>query len=483
MSSQVKILIAGAAVLLLLVGVTLALVLTAPSDDTSGEVITTAAPKSRLLYEIAPQNLKTLTVTNASGELLIERVDVDENFGFTVGEYADLPLDFERINEIAGSACALTAAEMLYENAADLSPYGLDAPQATFTAVFDDSKGTVKNVNIGNAAPDGMNYYAAFAGENAVYLINTSALDYFTEDKLDVIDKTLYRAITAASAEDTTNYKQISDLTIKRTDIPYEIELKSNPYYNQTDIPPAASTSEYVLVKPVNLDIDTKKADSVLNRIFGLTAEGIEKLRPTPEDLTAYGFDEPMTTVHFALIDKNLTLKVGNAYEDGRYVTVDGVNVIWKLSDDNLPWVTAKPLTLSIGLIYQVGIYNISTFDITGSGFDEHITRSGASSEEFAVTLNGESANADQFRLLYQEILSAQPTEIYLDPLSAAPDLSITMKGESINDNLSFYSLGDRRYAIAINGKPQFICTQTYFDSLVSNINAFISGGEVKSSV
>jgi hypothetical protein len=482
MSSQIKTLIAGGGILLLLIGITVALILTAPKSSTTDEVITTAPPKTRLLYEIAPQNLKTLTVSNESGDLLIERVDVEDTFIFVTEEFLDLPLNFERILEIAESACTQTASEVLAENADDLSKYGLTSPQATFTAVFDDSKGTVKKVLIGDAAPDQVNYYAAFEGENTVYLISTSSLEIFTEDRLDIINKTLYKEVTPASEDDTTDYKQVSDLIINRTDLPYDVEIKFNPYSLENPVPAGESSASYVLASPVRLDINLSEADSVINSIFGLTADGIEKLRPAPEDLTAYGFDEPMTTVSFSLIDKSLTLRVGNAYDGGRYVMVDGVNIIWKLSDSKLPWVTVKPLSITIGIILSTNIYSISTFDITGSGFNEHITSSGNNADDMTVTLNGEEVDAVSLRLLYQYILSAPPAEIYIEPLTGEPDLSIAIKGDNLNKNISFYNLGDRRYAISIDGKPQFVCSQTYYDRLIENINAFKSGEEINTN-
>jgi hypothetical protein len=477
MSSQVKALIGAGAVLLFLIGITIALIATAPKGS-SDEVITTAPPKTRLLYDLPPQNLKTLTVKNETGEIFIERIDIENMYIYTIMDLMDLPLDFEKIESIAAAACTLTASEILNENAADLSPYGLSSPQAEFTAVFDDSKGSEKHIVIGDKAPDGLSYYAAFAGENTVYLISLSALDPFTADTLDVINRTLYTEVTPLSEEDTTDYQIISELNVKRRDLPYEIEIR----YNQNaELETQAGTSlfSYNIVSPVKLGVDAKRGESVLTGVFGLRADSVEKLRPTEEDLASYGLAEPAATVDFALADKNLTLKIGNAYDGGHYCTVSEKNVVWKLSDVKLPWLTVMPLGITGGLVFTNSVYNISSIDFVGDGIDAHFTSAGTTSEDMTVTYNGTESDSLRFRQLYQYILITPATELYLEPVTGDPYFTVTMKGENINDKVEFYNIGNRRYAIVINGAPQFACTATYVDRLLENVRNYETGGEI----
>jgi hypothetical protein len=477
MSSQVKTLIGAGAVLLFLVGITIALIATAPKG-TEPEVITTAPPQTRLLYDLPPKNLKTLTIKNETGELLIERVDVEDTYIFTVMALLDLPNDFIKIKNIAESACTLTATKVLAENVTDLSPYGLKKPQAEFVAVFDDSKGSEKHVIIGDKAPDGLSYYAAFAGENTVYLINLSSLDPFTADTLDVIDKTIYEQVTPQSAEDTTDYTVVKEMSVARSDWDYEVLIR---YYQDQQ---ASSTGEssllnYRIESPVDMAVDGKRGEGVITGIFNLQADGIELLRPTEEDLEAYGLLEPAATVNFSLIDQNLTLKIGNAYDGGRYCTVSEKNIIWKISDVKLPWLTFTPLGITSGLVFNTWVYDISSIDFTGNGIDAHFKSAGNSSEDMTVTLNGAEADALRFRQLYQYIILIPANELYLKPVTGDPYFTLVMKGESLNDTVEFYDIGDRRYAVVINDKPQFVCTATYVDRLIQNVRNYESGEEI----
>jgi hypothetical protein len=477
MSSQVKVLIGAGAVLLFLVGITIALIATAPKGS-SEEVITTAPPKTRLLYDLPPQNLLTLNIKNETGELLIERFDIENTYIFTVMDMLDLPLDNEKILSVAEAACTLTATEVLVENAADLSPYGLTTPQAEFTAVFDDSKGSEKHIVIGDKAPDGLSYYAAYAGENTVYLISLSALDPFTADTLQVINRTLYTEITAQTEEDTTDYKIISEMNVTRRDLPYEVLIR---YDKEAETGSSYGTSlfSYRIESPIDMAIDAKRGESVLTGVFGLRADSVEKLRPTEEDLEAYGLSEPAATVNFALIDKNLTLKIGNAYDGGHYCTVSDKNVIWKLSDIKLPWLTFNPLGITAGLVFNTNVYDISSIDFTGNGIDAHFISAGTSSEDMTVTLNGTESDALRFRQLYQFVLMTPATELYLEPVTGDPYFTVLMKGKDLNDKVEFYDIGERRYAIVINDKPQFVCTSTYVDRLVQNVKNYETGGEI----
>jgi hypothetical protein len=479
MNTRLKAIIGAAAVLILLVGVTAVLIFTAPDSGDDTEVLTTAPSKSRLLYDLPPANLQALTVKNETGELLIERVNAGDSHIFVVNQFADLPIDFEKVLSDAEAACTMTASEVVAENATDLSIFGLTSPAAEFIAVFDDSKATEKHLLIGNEAPDGYSYYAAFSGEATVYLIDSAALSPFTSDIYDVIDKVIYKEVTPETAEDTTNYRRINDLTITRNDIAYPIEIKYNKDYENPENDSLVS-AEYLLVEPVSLNIDPGTSEAVLTSIFGLTASGIEKVRPTAEDLAEYGLAEPFATVVFALTDKTVTLKIGDTYDGGRYCTADDVNIIWKIDEANLPWATVTPLGISSGLIIRRSIYTLSSLDYTGSGISDHFTIAGTNADDMTVTFNGQTVdNNDRFRRLYQYTVMLPPEEIRLDPVTGEPALTLTLTGENFSDIYAFYTLENRRFAVTINGVPQYSIGASYVEKLLSNLEAYKNGGTI----
>ncbi|MDR0991942.1 MAG: DUF4340 domain-containing protein [Ruminococcus sp.] len=483
MNSQKRTLIAAGAVLVLLAAVMAVLLLTQP-EETPVEVIESPEVKTRLLYDISPQKLNTLTIKNETGELVLERVDTsDTEYFFAAPQFADLPQSIAMMRVIADAASSLTAEEIITENAADLSVYGLSSPKAEFTANFSDSNNTVKHLLIGNETPAADAYYAAFAGESTVYTIKNTSVGYFSDNINQVIDRVIYKnpltpeEMAAAPAGDN-ELTRISKMTISRHNLPYTIEIDFRPISIE---PEGAQAGEpnYGLVSPIKMDVDDEKGQPLMSAIFGFTATDVEMLYPTAEDLDKYGLSDPFTSVTMILYDGPITLKIGETYGDGRYCLVDGVDVVWKIANDKLPWATVLPLGVANGVIFRSHLFGLNSIDITGSGIDDKIAVVGTNDEDLTVTLNGKPADAAKFKQLYNYIILVPAGDVYIEPVEAEPNLSIVMKGAKLNESADFYDIGNRRYAVAINGEIQYSCTAAYYDLLVENIKAFETNGEI----
>jgi hypothetical protein len=476
MNSQKRTLIAAGAVLLLLAAVMVMMFLTRPEE--TAEVITAPEVKTRLLYDIAPQKLKSLTIKNTSGELVIERVDMsDTEYFFTVPQFSDLPLSIPMIRTIAEAAAAVTAEEIIAENASDMSIYGLSPAQAEFTAQFEDGKETVKHILVGNETPGGNAYYAAFAGETTVYMIAESSFSYFSDNVDQVIDRVIYASpvspeVAAAAPPGSNELTRITKMTVTRQNLPYTIEID----FNRASLSPqTAQVSEptYKLVSPIKMDVDDVKSQPLMSAIFGLTADDVEKIYPTEQDLESYGLADPFAAVTMVLNDGPITLKLGETYGDGRYCMVDGIDIVWKIGNSKLPWATVLPLGVANGVILRSNIFGLSEIAIAGSGLNEKIGVVGTNDDDLTVTVDGKAADAKKFKLLYQYIILVPAGDIYIENVSDEAALTIEMKGPEVSESLAFYDIGNRRYAVAVNGEVQYSCTAAYFDRLLENIAAF----------
>lgn len=184
MSKNVKFLIGGLAVIVLLVGAIVALKLTEkPAEATDNSI-----PESRLQYEKSPDKIKTISVENSMGSYTI----VKDGEGFSVEGLEDVSFNSEALNAAAESASKVATQKIIEENAPDLTKYGLNPAVTKVTVEFSDSAETVKTFLLGIELLDPSLTYFAFEGENTVYAVKTadfSALADFAEEYISVSEQ------------------------------------------------------------------------------------------------------------------------------------------------------------------------------------------------------------------------------------------------------------------------------------------------------
>ncbi|MGN0642087.1 MAG: DUF4340 domain-containing protein [Huintestinicola sp.] len=485
MRSKFKFLIAGAVVLLLLVGAVLALVLTDSSDDTPDEEITTTAAEtqSRLLYEKDPSTILDINVTNSSGEYDIIKYTEDS---WVILEFYGQPLNVSNLNTALDSATTVTAQQIVAENVSDLSIYGLTDPRAKVTVSFGNDDGTnitEKKLVIGDDTPVSGTTYMCFDGENTVYTVNTSDIKCFLEDKYYYVSKTVYIAKTAADEEDTTDYTKINSITISRKDIDYDIVVEYDERQDSDEIV-TGNSSTHVLSSPVKLDLNPDLCDSVLNNVFGLTADHIEKMSPTEADLAEYGLDDPFGTVDFDIVGGPLKLYIGDPYKDddgkqaGYYCMAEGIDIVYAFTNDSIPWATVMPLDITMTMITSTYIYSIDSIDVSCGGENTHFELN-KDSDNFAVTCDDPDVTADNFKSFYQFILRAPAEELYLDECTEPANITLTIKNDYGTDVIEFIESTDRMSVIRLNGVTSFRCRTAYTARLIENLEHLLNNEEI----
>lgn len=481
MKSKIKFIVIIAVVVLLLGGAAIALTLTKPADEGETEAETEAASTSMLLYDKNPKDIDTVTIKNATSEYKVERVGNGDAAMWTVFDYLTVPVDGNVIDTILKNSATVTAQEVANENAADLSIYGLDKPRAEVKVEFTDSSSTVKELLIGNVTPTSSKSYMCFKGESKVYTVFNTAVSCFVEDKSQCVNKTLYTAYTSTDTNDTTDYNRINKMTIKRKDLDYDIVIEYDKRLDNPDIV-VSNSSSYRMTAPVTLDLNPDKSTDITNDMFGLTASSFEVLNPTAEDKTKYGFDDPTAVIDMDIVGGKFSMTVGNEYTDeesgqsGYYVIADGIDVIYIVSTDSLPWVTFKPLDITTLMITSNYIYGVSSLNFESKDNNASFTMTGSEEADYAVKLDGADVDKDSFKTLYQFILKAPAEQLCFDEVSGEPTAKITIKSASGNDTIEFYNVANRRSVIKLNGKSSFSCKTAYVERLIENVAHFKNG-------
>jgi hypothetical protein len=169
----------------------------------------------------------------------------------------------------------------------------------------------------------------------------------------------------------------------------------------------------------------------------------------------------------------------------GRYGICSEVPDVIYLFSINLPWLYTTPEDIMAHMFLMPYIYSLSeltvytperqlNFTITGDAFQNTITHNG-------VILT----NTRPFTELYQYIISAKGEIMFRDELE--PDCELIARityryreDSREDDVVEFYTAGDRKSIIRINGENVYMCRDIYTIQLLSNIEAFINGDELR---
>lgn len=494
MSSKIKAVIISSIVLVLIIGAMVALKLTEKTDsDSSSSSSEASSTTSKLLYEEKPENVALVNIKNSEGEYEITQVD-DTNW--TIEEFENAPLDSSFLSGIANAVTSVTAQQVIEENAADLSKYGLSDPVAEVKVTFKDSDKTVKELLIGNETPSSSSYsYFAFKGEKTVYTVSTSQFTSMTAGKYSAIN-TVILATPETDTSGAVAYPVIKDINIKRSDLAYNVKLAYEAPDETEDSATASAAaltssaetdSTHVMTEPVKADLNDEKATPVIRGMFGLTASKVIAVNPTPDELANAGITTPAVVVTTELEDKTYILTIGSeikatdSTEAGYYGYVEGTDVLYQFSTASLPWLTFNTDDLASDLISLINIYELAKLEIITNSDDLKFEFSGDDSDTFTAKKNGVEMDGDYFRKFYQFVLSAPAESIWLeDPTSTTPDVKfIYTKEDGTVSNLEFYNTNDRQTIIKYNGMTYYKCRTSYIERLLANIALLDDKGEI----
>lgn len=484
MKKNIKYIIIFCVIAVILAGLLIVLKITAPEEEPESD--TEDAVQTSLVYDKNPHDISKLEISNEHGSYEVVRAGEGDDAVWTIVELANLPMSSANMGNLLENAASVTAQQTVVESAEDLSIYGLAEPLSTVTATFSDSGNTVKKLLIGNLTPNGNMHYAMVEGDSKVYTILNSKLNCFLENKYYVLNKIIYTARSAADENDTTDYTRINKITIKRPDIDYDFVIEYDVRLDDDSIM-IANSSSYVVTSPVFRELNPETSATVMDGIFGLTASDFGILNPNEEDFAAYGITEPAAEVLFEINGGDTVhLTIGNECFDedgaklGRYVYVDGAAIIYIFDESSLPWLNVTPLDITTTMFTSNYIYDVNSIDISG-GINMSFTMTGGA-DDFAVKLDGNDADADEFKNLYQFILKAPSDELYFEETDAEPTVSISVKTNSGEDLIEYIPSDGRKAIIRLNGKVTYKCASAYVDRLMSNLELYKNGEKIISS-
>ena len=486
MKKNIRLIIICCAAAVLLAGVLIFLLVTAPENEEEEEAAADNEITSRLMYDKNPFDISEITIENEYGAYTVTRIGEGDSAAWEVEGISELPINNSDLTKIVENSATLTAQKVVAENPEDISIYGLDAPSAKITSVYSDSAGTVNTLILGNLVPDGINRYFMLEGDQNVYTVSNSFVRCFLNDKYDLVNKVIYTVRTASDENDTTDYTRIKKLTILRPDLDYDVVIEYDIRIDDENLT-TGNSSYYVMTEPAFRDLNPQTSSEITSGIFGFTASELGIVHPDETDMEISGLIEPSADVTFEMNGGDVIhFRIGDESFDndgkklGRFVYVDGIDIIYICEESSLPWLNCVPIQLVTTMITSNYVYDIEAMDITGENTDLHFTMTGNSADDFAVKLNGEDVDDSGFKTLYQFILRAPSDDFYFEDNGEEPVISISIRTyNGGGDVIEFIPFEGRRSLVKLNGQVVYKCASAYVDRLIKNLELYENGQDI----
>lgn len=485
MSKNVKGLIAGVSALVLLGGgLTAALLLTGNDDAQSGDnsnsaVDATEATEMISLNESVAEDVTKIEISGAD-DFTVYRVSEateESDAEYSIKGLEDIPLSASLLSTVVNNASSLSANQLVEEDAADLSKYGLADPAAEVTMQYAD--GAEFTFAVGAVSPmDSTMTYCAVDGD--VYLVKSSLMANYQKESLFFVSTTV---LEEPAEED---YPIVDSVRVQREDLDYDVYLEYD--YENEDNSSGGTAASHVMREPIFSYLNVEKSVDVTNGMFGLTAFEVVGIHPTTTELKDAGIMVPFCTVTMKCDDGNTyTLNLGTTYtsESGTecyYAYLDGTDVLYGVSTTSAVWATMEAGDITSANIFGTMVWNIATLDVTANGKNLKFEGEGEDEDTYVVTKNGEPCDRERFRLFYRFILSIYGEELCLDEEKPdrEPDASVHVVTQDGSEDytVSFYKLDNLNMMVTVNDQPSYKIRTSCLDAIEHNIDIFDTNEE-----
>ena len=463
------------------------------TDNDQAASSATSSTESVELVSKKSQDIVSMTVINEKGSYTILPIQESETSSssqessesdtssmssstsdevtYTIKELEGCPINTSVTESVVRNGFSLVASKNL-GIVTDLGAYGLENPQATVKVSFKD--GSSYDYKIGNATVTNASaYYMCGLNSTNVYIVS--------------VDQGLLEDVSYFVS------KEILSITNSDGDNEFSAITLSGDRYPQPVTFSADETNMYIS-SPDEYEVNTDKLSAIENALTGLTADSVEAVNPDEAALEQYGFKNPTAVATFSVNGKEYTLTAGAKTDDGYYVMLDGVPVVYEVSSSSIePWALQSLFDLRNKSILMPNIITVQSINVVSNGTDYVLNVARTKDEEkstedktyyqYALTGNdGKELDYDtNYRNFYGKLIALTILEPATEQPTGTPILTVTYQyfDDDKTDTIEFYQSGDRRYTAVLNGQVFGLVTQEDMDNISDGIVALENGEAV----
>lgn len=433
-----------------------------------------------------------------------------ESGDLVVEKYQELPVNTSKASTLKSDLATITATRKI-ETANDAADFGFDRPQAKASVTYHDD--STYAFEIGDRAPLDAGYYFREEGSSDIYLVSISFGEAMLQEGKDYVSLSMYTkpSLNEDADSDTVCVQEMGLSGQVRQDHPFKLR-------QQTNEDPDYVMSSYVMLEPFFMrQIDDNQITTLTTNMTSLTAKSIVSVYPTEEEKAQYGFNDPYSvadlriavrqaettsdssdtsdssqseeetpTVYYNI--RNHVVTLGSKDADGNYyamITSDGeeMPVIYLVSASAVPWAETQYGDILGTLLFLRNITNIN--DIVVSWGDtsytfnlEHFPDAEESADKLKVTVDGVVYDTENFRQLYQIMMSVKRNGEVEDEPSGTPDMTIEIHPNDGSGEIvaNFYKYNANNYICELNDGDRYLVTAASVSNTMKQVENYLAG-------
>lgn len=488
MTKGLKPIIITVSIIVVLIAAILLLIFVFPPAEAQIEDPAETTQSSGTVYVVNEDSsaLKSFEAIYSDGSSFLVEISLDSagTYSYKVNpatEYFDY--DTSKFRSMIYNVTSISATNVVEENPANLSIYGLDDPQFTMRTVY--SGGRKLELYIGSATPTDSNYYAKTNEDDTVYTIGSYLVSLLMRTELDYRVITLFPTYTEDEIYENINWVKMT----LRDGMVVEI-MRDQNYDHEANF----MGSNYVMLSPTATSCnDTYIESKVLDVVALLAAETV--LTDISEDeYPEYGFDNPAKLEMTDTSGNSVSIYIGDKYSSGYYYVMleQAPQTVLLCAVDAFEWLSVNYVQLMSSLAWLQSINDVASIDYNMNGdkyslvfdFQTETNEDGEEKDVLYAHLNGEEISDTNGRRLFTRTLNFSLVgEIPADSRLGKADYTITMNllsGEK--RTLELIRINDRQYACKVDGVAGYYVYRKNIETLISAFGTVTSGRELPMS-
>lgn len=300
--------------------------------------------------------------------------------------YKDLPAHNGTCQNLLNNVVALNAKRNFGVTSKDDEYYGFNDPYSVLTVILND--GSEKKVIFGGLSPDKSGRYTRLVGNKNIFLVDSAVADIFAQNPENFLSLNLFGVYTDEEAMSVK--KIILGGSCRDTEIVAE-NIKSE--YSARIFRISSPKQSYAN--------DENLAEFCAMLTLNYSADGLEVLDPSDDELKKYGLDKPYSTVKFVFEGKEEYIEFGKT-DDGLFACVNHLPAVYRLNADDYSFIGFDLQSLSSSALFSCIVKYIDSVTVT--------SESGKAVMNVAnetVSINGRSMEYSAFKKYYSALLES----------------------------------------------------------------------------
>lgn len=389
----------------------------------------------QLTVRTIDEKITHMTLTNAEGSFEFAESNGDWVSLFREGE----PTYGNTVTALYGMLKTTLAVELIEENTASLSKYGLDEPKATLSGIGE--SGNVYYIQIGNSivgskyyfTVDGNRVYTMSADEGGLYFVGMGAFVRLSLTSL-AIEDVLSVAISNG------NLIGIAKKNVSAAD-------------NTAD-----ALFTYAVTSPISANASPTATQSLFEKMASV---GAKSFLPYPDaEETAIDAEKYFSVT---TAEKTETFYIGAKTGSGYYVQKQGEAGVYIVDGDVLSFMDTKLFDIVDKHISLYYLNEVSSVDITSPEGNYSIVLGDS------PTVNGNAANAEAVADFYERLISLCYDASLSEEIevSAAPEITISFNTSYGVDRAEFYAVDVMNYEVRKNNLFGLTVQKKYLEKIL----------------